>query len=78
MNKINIGLIGYGTVGSGVVRLLRQRKAFIKKKFGKDLIVKYKKGSPPTRLVFNTKKAKKLLGFEPRITLEKGIEFFGD
>lgn len=40
MKKINVGLIGYGVVGSGVVRLLRERRDYIKRKFGVELIVK--------------------------------------
>lgn len=39
MNKINIGLIGYGTVGSGVVKLLGQRKSYIKNKFNTEFII---------------------------------------
>ncbi|HLF18542.1 MAG TPA: homoserine dehydrogenase [Candidatus Omnitrophota bacterium] len=33
MNKITIGLIGYGVVGSGVVKLLNKRKKYIRDKF---------------------------------------------
>jgi len=40
MNKINIGLIGYGTVGSGVVKLLSQRKTYIQNKFNTDFVIK--------------------------------------
>ncbi len=32
-NKINVGLIGYGVVGSGVVQLLQRREEFIRNKF---------------------------------------------
>lgn len=40
MRKINIGLIGYGVVGSGVVQLLRKREMFIRDKFGTEFILK--------------------------------------
>jgi len=40
MNKINIGLIGYGTVGSGVAELLSSRRKFIKNKFKTDFAIK--------------------------------------
>jgi homoserine dehydrogenase len=40
MNKINIGLIGYGTVGSGVVKLLRARKSYIKNKFNTEFVIR--------------------------------------
>lgn len=32
MQKINVGLIGFGNVGSGVVKILRERKTFLSKK----------------------------------------------
>ena len=34
MKKINIGLIGFGTIGTGVVKLLRQNEDLITKKAG--------------------------------------------
>lgn len=37
MEKINLGLIGFGNIGSGVVRILRQRQAFIAKKIGLEI-----------------------------------------
>ena len=40
MNKINIGLIGYGTVGSGVVKLLANRKSYIRNKFNTEFVLK--------------------------------------
>jgi len=40
MNKINIGLIGYGNVGSGLVKLLKERRNFIKEKFNTELSIK--------------------------------------
>lgn len=34
MKKINVGLIGFGTIGTGVVRLLSQRSGFLAKRAG--------------------------------------------
>lgn len=41
MKKINVGLIGYGTIGSGVAAVLAQRKARIKELTGVDIELKY-------------------------------------
>src|SRR3989338_8482956 len=64
MNRINIGLIGYGVVGSGVVKLLAKRRAFIKNKFNTEFVLKtlcdrsiHKKN---TSGLGNTKKTKKI------------------
>jgi len=40
MKKINIGLIGFGTVGSGVVRILREKKALMAAKVGLEMNIK--------------------------------------
>ncbi|OIQ60290.1 homoserine dehydrogenase [Moorella thermoacetica] len=40
MGPINLGLLGLGTVGSGVVRLLEQNKAIITQKLGRPLNIK--------------------------------------
>ena len=40
MNKIKIGLIGYGVVGQGVVKLLEQRKSYFRSAFNTDFILK--------------------------------------
>ena len=40
MHKITIGLIGFGTVGSGVVELLQKRKNFIKNRFNTEFVIK--------------------------------------
>ncbi|MBM3253655.1 MAG: homoserine dehydrogenase [Candidatus Omnitrophica bacterium] len=40
MDKINIGLIGFGTVGVGVVRALKEKAAQLEKKAGVRLILK--------------------------------------
>lgn len=37
MKKINIGLIGFGKIGSGVVKALQSKKAFLKEKSGVDV-----------------------------------------
>ncbi len=38
--RINIGLIGFGTVGSGVVKILQERKFQLKDKVGAELVIK--------------------------------------
>src|SRR5512136_1644020 len=40
MKKITIGLIGFGTVGTGVVKLLRGNAAVIRERLGAALSVK--------------------------------------
>ncbi len=40
MTRINIGLIGYGTVGSGVVQFLHRRKNYIKSRFNMEFVLK--------------------------------------
>lgn len=40
MKDINIGLIGFGTIGTGVVKLLRQNEDLITKKLGAKLVLK--------------------------------------
>ena len=40
MKNINIGLIGLGTIGTGVVKLLRQNEELITKKLGAKLVLK--------------------------------------
>ena len=40
MDKINIGVIGFGTVGSGVIRALLAKPHFFEKKTGARLVVK--------------------------------------
>lgn len=37
MKKINIGLVGFGNVGSGVVKILRERKASLSDKVGVEI-----------------------------------------
>ena len=37
MRRINIGIIGFGTIGAGVVKTLRARRAFLKDKSGIDI-----------------------------------------
>lgn len=39
MRKINIGLIGFGNVGSGVVKILRDKKYFLSQKLGVEINV---------------------------------------
>lgn len=40
MEKINIGIIGYGNVGSGVVKILKERKNLLSEKIGLEINVK--------------------------------------
>lgn len=40
MKKINIGLIGFGTVGAGVVKILRDRRKLLADKIGTEISIK--------------------------------------
>ena len=40
MNAIKVGLIGFGNIGAGVVRLLQDNAATIRQKVGRDIILK--------------------------------------
>ncbi len=40
MRKINIGLIGFGNIGCGVVKILQQRKTLISQKIGIEIVIK--------------------------------------
>ena len=40
MEKVNIGIIGFGTVGSGVVKLLNKNLSILKKRVGVELKIK--------------------------------------
>ena len=40
MKKINIGLIGLGTIGEGVYKILNSRRSEIKKSYGLELNIK--------------------------------------
>jgi len=40
MRKINVGLIGFGNIGSGVVKILHERKVLLTDKIGIDLEIK--------------------------------------
>ncbi|MBN1870082.1 MAG: homoserine dehydrogenase [Candidatus Omnitrophica bacterium] len=40
MSKINLGLVGYGTVGSGVAKFLSRRKSFFKNKFNTEFVIR--------------------------------------
>jgi len=41
MKTINIGLVGFGTIGSGVVKVLQSRRLYLKKKTGLDIKIKW-------------------------------------
>jgi len=40
MRKINIGLIGFGNIGCGVVKILQQRKTLLAQKIGIEIVIK--------------------------------------
>jgi len=40
MKKVNVGLIGFGNVGSGVVKILRDKKALLSEKIGLEIEIK--------------------------------------
>ena len=40
MKSINVGLIGFGNVGAGVVKILREKKAFLSEKIGLQVNIK--------------------------------------
>ncbi|MBW2652075.1 MAG: homoserine dehydrogenase, partial [Deltaproteobacteria bacterium] len=40
MRKINIGLIGFGTVGTGVLKILRSNSKMIRERLGASIVVK--------------------------------------
>ena len=40
MKKINVGIIGLGTIGSGVYKILNQRKSKIKKQYNIEINIK--------------------------------------
>ena len=40
MSKINVGIIGFGTVGAGAVEILLENREIIKNRVGIDIVVK--------------------------------------
>ncbi len=40
MDKVNVGLIGFGTVGTGVVRVIKENAGIIKDRLGAELVIK--------------------------------------
>ncbi len=40
IKKINVGLIGFGTIGSGVVKILKERRSFLRNKSGIEINIK--------------------------------------
>ncbi|RLC20395.1 MAG: homoserine dehydrogenase, partial [Deltaproteobacteria bacterium] len=41
MKKINIGLLGFGTVGAGVAKILVENREVLRSRVGADLNLKY-------------------------------------
>lgn len=61
MDRINIGLIGYGVVGQGVVKILKSKRKFLREKYETDFFIKtlcdrsvFKKPSPGLDNTFMT------------------------
>jgi homoserine dehydrogenase len=40
MKKINVGIIGFGNVGTGVIKILQERKAFLNRKIGSEINIR--------------------------------------
>lgn len=40
MRKINIGLIGFGNIGCGVIKILQQRRSLLSQKIGIEIVIK--------------------------------------
>ena len=40
MDCLNIGLIGYGVVGQGVVKALKSKRKFLRAKYETDFVIK--------------------------------------
>jgi homoserine dehydrogenase len=40
MKKINIGLIGFGNIGCGMIKILQQRKSLLAQKIGIEIVIK--------------------------------------
>jgi len=40
MRKVNVGIIGFGNIGSGVVKILNMRKSFLAQKIETEIIIK--------------------------------------
>ena len=59
MKKVNIGLVGLGTVGRGVLKILQQRRDFFKKRYGVDFSV--------ARVCDKNAKLRKKLGIKPKV-----------
>ena len=53
MRKVNIGLLGCGTVGTGVARILIEKKELIRQRVGAELVL-----AVPARLVDSSPSAK--------------------
>jgi homoserine dehydrogenase len=60
MKKVTVGLIGFGTVGAGVVKILRDRKRLLAEKTGTEIVIKK---------IFD----KDITSRRKGVTLEKGI-----
>jgi homoserine dehydrogenase len=75
MKKIHLGLIGFGNVGAGVVKILRERRAFLSEKTGLEIEIKKicdkdisSKRNVPVDSAILTKDAKEII-FDPTIDI---------
>lgn len=59
MKSINVGLVGFGTVGAGVVKILREKRALLAQKIGLEINIK--------------KVCDKDLSSKRNVSLEKGL-----
>jgi homoserine dehydrogenase len=41
MKKVNVGLIGFGTVGAGVAKILKEKKSFLSERIGLEINLKW-------------------------------------
>lgn len=70
MKKIEIGLIGLGTIGRGVLRVLSQKRKFFKKRFGVDFHV--------SKVCDKNPKLRKKLKVNPKLFTNKYQDIIND
>ncbi|MFA6142961.1 MAG: homoserine dehydrogenase [Candidatus Omnitrophota bacterium] len=75
MKKINVGIVGFGTIGSGVVKALKSKRTFIREKSGIDINIvricdKNLKARRPVKVAKSllTKSSAKVL-YDPKIDI---------
>ncbi|MBL7131168.1 MAG: homoserine dehydrogenase [Candidatus Omnitrophica bacterium] len=70
MNKINIGLIGLGTIGKGVLRILSRKRKFFKKRFEVDFNI--------VKICDKNSKLRKKLNLSPKLFTTKFQDVIND